>query len=192
MDSALETYSIARCVEGVKLKDVRARLDELQGLPSVEEVRAAKERETQTRGTQEQGAQRTDTTQTDDARGAMPTARQAGQMRADALLAAIAPDAAREGRGQGEQSAASEPAGARRAQNMTGALLKDQLTVDNDNTQDAEPKEPKYKQAKGESDEQFAARLKRMEARDRREAERAKEQPKLELKLEPRGRGFSY
>ena len=198
MDSALETYSIARCVEGVKLKDVRARLDELQGLPSVEELRAAKakERETQTRGTQEQGAQRTDaatgTAQSEDARGAMPTARQAGQMRAEALLMAITPDAATEGQGQGEQSAASEPAGARRARNMTGAMLERELTADNDNAKDAEPEKPKYTPFKGENEAQFAARVARLEARARREAERAKEQPKLEPHLKPKGRGFSY
>ena len=192
MDSTLETYSIARCVEGVKVKDVRARLDGLQGLPTVEELRAARERDTQTRGTQEQGAQRTDTGQSEDARGAMPTARQAGRMRAEALLTAITPDAASEGQGQGEQSAASEPAGARRARNMTGAMLERELTADNDNAKDAEADNPKYTRFKNDTDEEFAARVARLEARARREAARAKEQPKLEPHLKPKGRGFNY
>ena len=142
MDQALETYSIARCVEGVKVKDVRARLDGLQGLPSVEELRAARERDTQTRGSQ-------------------------------------------------EQSAASELTGARRARNMTGAMLERELTADNDNAK-AEAEKPKYTPFKGENEEQFAARVARLEARAQREAARAKEQPKLEPHLKPKGRGFSY
>ena len=192
IDSEITTYSIPRCVQGIRLKHVYERLGELlPDLPKVEDLRAARERETQTRGTQEQGAQRTETTQTNDARGTMPTARQAGQMRADALLAAIAPDAAREGRGQGEQSSAvSEPAGARRAQNMTGTALKDQLTADK--AKDAEPEKPKYTRFKSETEAEFADRVELLEERARREAARAKEQPKLEPHLKPKGRGFSY
>ena len=194
IDSEITTYSIPRCVQGIRLKHVYERLGELlPDLPKVEDLRAARERETQTRGTQEQETQRTDTSQADDARGgAMPTARQAGQMRADELLMAITPDAASEGRGQGEQSAASEPAGARHAQNMTGAMLERELTADNANAKDAEAEKPKYTPFKGENEEQFAARVERLEARARREAARAKEQPKLEPHLKPKGRGFSY
>ena len=192
IDSEITTYSIPRCVQGIRLKHVYERLGELlPDLPKVEDLRAARERETQTRGTQEQKTQRTDTGQADDARGgAMPTARQAGQMRADALLMAITPDAATEGRGQGEQSAASEPAGARRAQNMTGAMLKDELTADK--AKEVEPEKPKYKRFKNETEAEFAKRVELLEERARREAARAKEQPKLEMHLKPKGRGFSY
>ena len=104
-------------------------------------------------------------------------------MQTDALRAAITPNAQvpTEGQPPDEQSAATEPIGARRARNMTGAMLERELTADNDNAQGAEPQQPKYNQSKGESDEQFAARLKRMEARDRREAERAKEQPQARI-----------
>ena len=195
MNEALIPHSIPRCVEGIKLKHVYERLGELlPNLPKVEELRAARERETQSRGTQEQGGQEQGTAQIVAARSTELMPRQAGQMQTDALRAAITPNAQvpTEGQPPDEQSAATEPINARRARNMTGAMLERELTADNDNAKEAEPQKPKYNQSKNETDEQFAKRLKRMEARDRREAAREKEQPKPELKMEPRGRGFSY
>ena len=199
MNEALIPHSIPRCVEGIKLKEVHERLGELlPDLPKVEELQAARAREK--RETQK-GTQRTETTTeteqrdtagSDDARSAALTARQATHGQARDLCAAIMQDgSAATERAQGEQSAASAPAGARRARNLTGAMLERELTADNDNAK-AEADKPKYTPFKGENEEQFAARVARLEARARREAARAKEQPKLEPHLKPKGRGFSY
>jgi len=41
MDGAQEPHSISRCVRGIRAKEVREKLAELEGLPTVEELRAA-------------------------------------------------------------------------------------------------------------------------------------------------------
>jgi hypothetical protein len=76
----------------------------------------------------------------------------------------------------------------REAKDRTAPGLERELTADNDNA--PETTTPKYTPFKGESEAQFAARLERMKARDEREQQREKEQPKLELHYRPSGPTF--
>ena len=212
MDGAHETYAIPRCVEGVKTKEVRDRLDGLEGLPTVEEVRAS---QTKTRGTQgQQGrevpqpqeqeqpsetpAMKPTTQDTEPTERAQEEERKADLLRRQAALgqagdlrAALTPSAT-QGTPPDDETTKLIPRGAK---NLTAPQSERALTASNDNAppdQQKEKQKPQYTPFKGESEEQFAARVTRLEERAKREAERQKEVPKLEPHLRPKDRGYSY
>ena len=192
MDSALETYSIPRCVEGVKVKDVRERLGDLQGLPTVEEVRqrAAQAKPTGTERGEVEAVKPNDERA---ATGAQLTPRSAQNMIAPELQRELTADndnAARPKAVAAPSIPTSAPEMHRREAKDWISLKAEATTTDDKGAEPIEKAAREYKSFKGENEAQFAARVARLEAQAKREEEREKEHPKPELHHKPSGPTF--
>ena len=193
MDSALETYSIPRCVPGLKVKDVRERLGDLQGLPTVEEVRAGAARTKQSETERGRSEAATSTRERADAPpiGTAPplTPRRAQSATAPNLERELTADNDRAAKPEAAQQPDTSELRRRQAKDWIAPKPEESTNRDSGSTQPETPAR-QLKPFKGENAEQFEARVARLEARTKREAEREKEQPKPELHLRPSGPTF--